>query len=103
MYIYICKYLFGKVTFLENNLYEWDAVSHQKEGILARTEASLFCETGINCWAQTFATQKLATLPWQKITTTMQAEEEMVRHFVIVTKWTASDFQTFLILLSDVM
>ena len=74
------------MTFSENNLYESDAVSHQKEGILARAEASLFCETGINYWALTFATQKVATLPWQKITTTTQAEEETVRHFVTVMK-----------------
>ena len=54
--IYLCmRVFFGKGNFLENNLYESDAASHQKED-LTRTEASLFCEIGINCWAQKFPT-----------------------------------------------
>ena len=31
--VYICEYFLIKVPFLENNLYDSDAVSHQKEGI----------------------------------------------------------------------
>ena len=39
----------------------------KKNTFLTRIEASLFCVTGINYWAQKFSTQKVATLPEQKI------------------------------------
>ena len=70
----------------------------KKKTFLTRIKARLFCVTGINCWAQKFPTQKVVTLPGQKITNTTQAQEEKEKHFLIVTKWTASDSQTFLIL-----
>ena len=78
------RVFFGKGTLLENNLYQ---LSHKKKKtFLMRIEARLFCVTGINCWAQKFLTQKVATLPGPNITTTTQAQEEKERNFVIVMK-----------------
>ena len=70
----------------------------KKKTFLTRADTSLFCVTGINYWAQKFPIQKVATLPGQKITTTTQAHVEKERHFVIVMKYAASDFQTFSVL-----
>ena len=49
LFMYIYASIFVKRTFLENNLYKSDAVSHQKKKILMRTEASLLSVTRINC------------------------------------------------------
>ena len=51
---------FVKIPFLENNLHEPDDVSSIKKTFLTWIEASLFCVTGINCWAQKFPTLPLS-------------------------------------------
>ena len=53
------RIFFGKGTLLEINLYKSDAIDIFKKIFLMRIEASLFCVTGINCWAQKFPTLEI--------------------------------------------
>ena len=88
MYIYICEYFLVKATFkriiyMSQMLY----LIKKKTSFLTRTEVSLFCVSGISCWAQKFFTQKVATLPGQKITSSKRKGETFRYRYEVNGKW----------------